>query len=316
MSARPRVVLGLPAYNHIQHIDEALETLLGQRYGDYAIVAVDDHSEDGTYDRLVHYARRDSRLIHVSQNPHRLGMIGNFNRTLTLARALRPDAEFFAWVSDHDIWHPYWLESLIAELEADPLAVLAYPIYLKVSEQGKPLGIGGWRFETSRSFDRRQRFRTVMRSMSPGNMIYGLFRVATLQKAGGQRRTLLPDRLLIAETSLYGRFRQVPEILWYRRHRRGRFSIERQRGSLFGPQRPSWARVPWSLTHPCALFWSLGVRGAGCPEIGRMAGWTYAVESLVIGLFLHLSQSWRRFRKRHVSRLLERRSRQSGPSTG
>jgi glycosyltransferase involved in cell wall biosynthesis len=298
MNIGPQVVLGLPAYNQRQHLDEALQTLLAQRYANFAIVAIDDHSEDGTHERLVHYAELDERLIHVSRNSRRLGMIGNFNRTLRVARELRPEAEFFAWVSDHDIWHPYWLESLVAELEADTGAVLVYPSYLKVSDDGKPLGRGGWRFHTSGLSDRRLRLRTVIRQMSAGNMIYGLFRVAALCRIGGQHRTLLPDRLLIAEASLLGRFRQVPEMLWYRRHRRGRFSIERQRQSLFGSRRPPWIWLPWSLTHPFVLAWFLGVRGIDRPDIGRIAGWTFALEITVLGVAEQLSQIRRRLRKR------------------
>jgi glycosyltransferase involved in cell wall biosynthesis len=298
MSIDPRVVLGLPAYNQSEHLDEALQTLLAQRYANFAIVAIDDHSGDGTHELLVHYAELDERLIHVSRNSRRLGMIGNFNRTLRVARELRPEAEFFAWVSDHDIWHPYWLESLVAELEADTGTVLVYPIYLKVSDDGKPLGTGGWRFNTSGLSDRRRRLRTVTRQMSAGNMIYGLFRVAALSRIGGQHRTLLPDRLLIAEASLLGRFRQIPEMLWYRRHRRGRFSIERQRQSLFGSRRPPWTWLPWSLTHPFVLAWSLGVRGTGRPDIGRIAGWTFALESAILGVTEQLSQTRRWLRKR------------------
>lgn len=297
MSIGPRVVLGLPAYNQSQHLDEALQTLLAQRYANFAIVAIDDHSDDRTHERLVHYAKLDERLIHVSRNARRLGMVGNFNRTLQVARELRPEAEFFAWVSDHDIWHPYWLEALVAELEADTGAVLAYPSYLKVSENGKPMGHGGWHFHTSDLSDRRRRLRTVMRQMSAGNMIYGLFRAGALRRIGGQHRTLLPDRLLITEASLLGRFRQVPEMLWYRRHRRGRFSIERQRQSLFGSRRPPWAWLPWSLTHPFVLAWALGVRGTGHPTISRVAGWTFALESVVFGVAEQVHQTRRGLRK-------------------
>ena len=90
MSTDPRVVLGLPAYNQSEHLDEAVQTLLAQRYADFAIIAIDDHSDDGTHERLLHYADLDDRLIHVSRNSRRLGMVANFNRTLRVARELRP----------------------------------------------------------------------------------------------------------------------------------------------------------------------------------------------------------------------------------
>ena len=62
-------------------------------------------------------------------------------------------------------------------------------------------------------------------------MVYGLMRLDALQAAGIFRRVLRPDRLLMAELTLQRRFRQVPEVLWFRRQSETA-SVERQRATL------------------------------------------------------------------------------------
>jgi hypothetical protein len=87
-------------------------------------------------------------------------------------------------------------------------------------------------------------------------MVYGLMRTDAVRHAGIFREVLCPDRLLVAELTLQGEIRQLPEPLWYRRQfTEG--SIERQRFTLFPPgtQAPSRFVPPWYM-HARAL-WSV-----------------------------------------------------------
>ena len=45
-------------------------------------------------------------------------MVGNWRKVFEEARARYPKSEFFAWVSDHDVWHARWLEMLVSVLES------------------------------------------------------------------------------------------------------------------------------------------------------------------------------------------------------
>ena len=56
-----------------------------------------------------------------------------------------------------------------------------------------------------------------IRRMRAGNMVYGLYRVEPLAASRRVSTIVMPDRLLIAELSLHGQFKQVPEVLWFRR---------------------------------------------------------------------------------------------------
>ena len=41
-------------------------------------------------------------------------MAGNWRRAFTLANERFKGFELFAWASDHDVWHPRWLEALVS----------------------------------------------------------------------------------------------------------------------------------------------------------------------------------------------------------
>jgi hypothetical protein len=144
-------------------------------------------------------------------------------------------------------------------------------------------------------------------------MVYGLFRVRLLQRCGMLRAVLQPDRLLLSELALYGEFRQVPEVLWSRRYRRGvRVSAARQRRAFFPAGAPLYSYVPWPLQHAGALGRSMVVRGAGRPEYSRRRGlaitvW-YALRAAALA-------AYRRARKigHHAKRLLARAGNRAEP---
>jgi glycosyltransferase involved in cell wall biosynthesis len=255
-----RTVFGLPAYDGATHVAEALESLLGQEDGDLAVIVVDDASTDATAEIAERYAAIDPRVSLV-RNPERVGMVENWRRCFALARARHPDLKYFAWASDHDTWHPRWLRALAGELERRPQAVLAYPLPTRVGADGAPLHPAverykgrlhaktGWTFETRGRERAGRRFRTTVRSMSAGNMIYGLWRAEALERCGVFFPILAPDRLVVALASLEGEFVQSREFLWYRRFR-VQTSNERQRRALFADDSDTWQRHwPWWASH-------------------------------------------------------------------
>jgi hypothetical protein len=300
----PRVVIGIPTYNKARWLGEALESLLGQTFRELALVVVDDGSSDGTVEIARALARRDGRL-QVFVNPARLGMLGNTNRALRLPRELFPDAPYLALGSDHDVWDPRWLAALVALLDADPGVVLAYSLTRRIDDDGAeyPDQKPPWRMETRGIADPRARMRHAFRRMAAGDMIYGLFRARALDRVGGYRPVLVPDRLLLCELALHGTFAQAPEVLWRRRFR-GLASLDRQRAAFFLDVEPAWVRWPWWLQHAAALAWDYGARGKGAPAgLGRAAGWRLAGEYLAVAL---RHRAWRRARRARVRMLRAR----------
>src|SRR5262245_5503275 len=223
----PRVVLGMTLYNNAGHLHEAIESLLGQTEPGFALLMLDDGSNIESERMSRDYEARDRR-VRYWRHPERRGMVPTWREVFDIARREYPGAEYFAWVSDHDRWAPQWLARMVAELDAHPEAVLAYPQTLRVDEAGNLIDKEPRVFDTSRIADPRVRWRRFCWSgFGSGDMVYGLIRMPALEAAGVFRPVLNPDRLLVAELSPLGEIRQVGEPLWWRRQSDGA-SIDRQ----------------------------------------------------------------------------------------
>lgn len=269
----PRAVFGVPVYNRPDALARTLESLLAQTDPDLAVVIVDDAPSPAVRAIVEAYAAVDPRVIYEA-NLVRLGMVGNWRRAFTRSRELFPSSPYFAWASDHDVWHPRWLEALVPVLESDPTVVMAYPHAVRMypAERRRIEGT----LDTASEASRARRLHATLNGLTAGNAIYGLFRAGALERAGGFRAVLLPDRLLLSALSLLGGFRHVPDMLWYREASR-LFTYQRQRDTFFAGRTPLHTYLPVDLQHAAALAWTFGVRGAGKPVFGRLAGLIHAL---------------------------------------
>lgn len=75
-NTKPKVSVILPARNEEQFISSCIESLLGQDYENYEIVAIDDSSEDATGSIIAKYAKENAKVVHVSARPKPDGWIG------------------------------------------------------------------------------------------------------------------------------------------------------------------------------------------------------------------------------------------------
>jgi glycosyltransferase involved in cell wall biosynthesis len=295
----PRVAIGMTLYNNARHLREAMDSLLTQTYRDFRLVLLDDASTDESEGVAREYERGDSRVKYFRHESRR-AMVATWRDVVSVAGRECPSAEYFAWASDHDRWHPQWLERLIAELDGDPSAVLAYPITRRMTQEGVDLDKGPRLFDTADCENRRTRWtRMCHNGIGAGDMVYGLMRLDALKRAGVFRPVLRPDRLLIAELALHGRFRQVPEVLWFRRESIGT-SVDRQRHSLLLPgEEPKWFGAPPWLQHAIVL-WTEYARPTPRPLDISRAAWA--------GMLLRyqLTYGWRHFRKTKASHAIGR----------
>lgn len=252
---RATVGIGMTLHNRAAYLPEAIESLLAQSFSGFSLVMVDDGSTDGTAAIARRY-ERDPRVRYVRLAKRR-GMVSAWQTAFNLAT--EGGAQYFAWASDHDRWAPRWLETLVTVLDEDPAVVLAYPLTQRIDPEGRPLAKPAREFDTWGIDDPDRRWSRLNRSgsVAAGDIVYGLMRASAVRKAGVFRDVLCPDRLLIAELTLQGQIRQVPEVLWVRRQFASG-SIERQRSTLFAPG----AAVPSSLTPPWYLH-ARALSGAG-----------------------------------------------------
>jgi Glycosyl transferase family 2 len=276
-TAAPSTVFGLAAYNGEAHLAEAIESLLTQSRSDLAVVVVDDASTDRTGEIAQRYAELDPRVSY-GRNDRQLGLVRNWRRAFELAGERHPDAPYFAWASDHDVWGPRWLERLAAELECHSEAVLAYPLAVRIDDAGSEYPTRERLFDTIGVTDPRERVRRVAGELrGAGELVYGLMRRSAMERCGPFPTAVLADRIYLARFALEGEFRQVRERLWYRRFRAGvRMSNARQRRAAFPEGAPVSAYVPWWLTHPARFARSTGSTALGLDLVRESARTAFA----------------------------------------
>ena len=76
--ALPTVSVVMPVYNALPHLDEAIESILGQTFRNFEFVILDDCSTDGSRERAADWAARDSR-IRLLKSGENLGPVGSSN---------------------------------------------------------------------------------------------------------------------------------------------------------------------------------------------------------------------------------------------
>ncbi len=293
MTANPRVVLGMPTYDRPDALPRTLESLLSQTYRDFTLVIVDDSPSSRVAAIVESYAREFPGASYEA-NSTRLGMVGNWRKTFELSRRLYPRSEYFAWVSDHDVWHPRWLHEMVSVLDRYPDVVLTYPENLRMLPDDAKMARKG--FQTFGVISASRRIRQSARHMLAGDTIYGLMRADALEAAGVFRRVITPDRQVLLALSLFGQIMQVPEVLWYRELVRV-FNVQRQREVFFPEGAPAYAYLPSHVQHCATLLWDFGIRGKGRPAFGRLAGIRYAAIQLWFSFVRDLVQpksQWRR----------------------
>ena len=220
-------------------------------------------------------------------------MVAAWRRAFKLAMKASRKAGYFAWVSDHDIWHRKWLEMMVKELDQNPKLALAYPLTQFVDKSGELVYKHVPLFSNHGLSNVEARFRyTTSNLRGSGNTVYGLFRSRALSQAGVFRPTLLPDRLLMIELSLHGQIKQVFSSYWYRRQL-AESTLARQKESLFADGHiASAAKWPWPLGFVRLLFaeyvlnrdkaLGLSKRGVGIWKFVRLLSVLYRDQLAVI----------------------------------
>ncbi len=114
----PKVAVVIPCYNRETSVRAAVESVLAQGYPALEVIAVDDHSTDGT--RAALEAIADPRL-RVVANPGPRGVSAARNHGVR-----ETDAAVIAFQDSDDLWRPGKLAAQMACLAADPARVAVY----------------------------------------------------------------------------------------------------------------------------------------------------------------------------------------------
>jgi glycosyltransferase involved in cell wall biosynthesis len=264
----------MPLYNQTNFLAEALSSLLGQTYRDFKLIVVDDsnHAESGQI--AQEFASKDNRISYIKNGSHK-GLIANWNNCFRCAG----DVDYFAWVSDHDVWHPEWLESLISILDANPNVILTYPKVAYITTDGQRYNKKLSQHFSTEDLTAAQRVRAVSKDARYfGKMVYG---------------------------------QQVDKELWHMR-RIDDFSIARQKRMLF-VKRPWYIFLPWPIVNAFVLAWNTALRpDAGNRQhriLGLKLSWMYLqrwLGRLGEGSWLGSYHEWRKGKKPWMKKLMQR----------
>jgi glycosyltransferase involved in cell wall biosynthesis len=209
MPSTPLVTIGLPVYNSERYLPESLNSLLSQTYSNFTLIISDNASTDGTADICRECAASDSRVQYY-RNDVNIGNPGNFNRVFQLCTT-----KYLKWATSDDLWAPTFLERAIKVMESDESIALCYPKSFVIEGDGEPQP-----YEDNLHLmqdDPAERFLTLIERIALAHQHLGVIRTSCLR----QTHLLAPyptsDINLLAELTLYGKYYELPERLFYRR---------------------------------------------------------------------------------------------------
>src|SRR5689334_8878938 len=112
----PPLTVLMSVYNGVRFLSQAIVSILGQSFGDFEFLIVDDGSDDGSWEILQRHAG-DARIRLIRQDNR--GLAASLNRGLAEARSplvARMDAD--------DVARPHRLQTQIDFLRERPEIVL------------------------------------------------------------------------------------------------------------------------------------------------------------------------------------------------
>lgn len=213
----PPITVGVPVYNGEKYMRIALDALLKQTFTDFEMIIGDNASTDKTQAICEEYAKRDPRIRYV-RNPENIGANANYHYLFSLARG-----RYFLWNSVDDYIAPAYLERCKAVLDSDPGAVLCCARVSAIDEAGNIIEQLNDPQELAHESP-SERFKQKFRQDSRNNTVYALIRSDAMRKTRVVANYLGSDNVLMEHLALYGRFREVPEYLFFRRTHPGAFT--------------------------------------------------------------------------------------------
>jgi len=129
----PVVSICLPVLNGEAFLQQSLESALGQTFGDFELVIVDDCSTDSSTEIIRQFAHADQRIVWW-QNEVRLGLFENYNRCMD-----RAIGTFIKPFAQDDLLAPQMLSKQVALLNQHPDSVLATTKRMIIDEFGRPV---------------------------------------------------------------------------------------------------------------------------------------------------------------------------------
>lgn len=260
MSAQALITVGLPVYNSERYLKQSLDSLLAQTYPDFELIISDNASTDSTAEICKAYAAADSR-IRYTRNEANIGNPRNFNRVSQLA-----NSRYLKWSTADDYWAPTFLERALEVMERDPGIVLCYPQAVLVDAEGRNPQNYDDVLHLMQD-DPADRFLKLIETIKLAHQHLGLIRLSELRRTHMLGPFVASDINLLGELTLYGKFFELPERLFFRR---------------FHKDSGSWKRG--DAAHEARRYHAANERKLGLTRWKRHLGFLDAVRTSPLGL--------------------------------
>jgi len=219
----PKISIGMPVYNGVKYIREALDSLLGQTFTDFELIISDNASTDNTEAICREYAAKDERIRYIRQ-PHNLGASANFKFVLDEALG-----EYFMWAAADDVWDKNWIEKLL------PVSVkeqcIAFGMLITINENSQEIQHPANKRQlsfTGQKMIRRIKYFLEPAFLGKANPIYGIYPKICLTKdildifSDDQDGS---DMLFLYRLLANVEIRNVPAVFLYKRIDSNRFNL-------------------------------------------------------------------------------------------
>ncbi|PNV62606.1 hypothetical protein C0033_08595 [Clostridium sp. chh4-2] len=128
MREKPVISVIMPIYNAENYVEEAIESILNQTYGDFELIIIDDCPTDSTMKKVNGY--KDDRIV-VIHNETNLGISHTRNKGLEVCRG-----KFIALMDDDDIAMPDRFKIQVDFLNRNPDIDVVGGRYQMITEDG------------------------------------------------------------------------------------------------------------------------------------------------------------------------------------
>ena len=176
----PRVSVIIPAYNAASTIAGTVDSVIGQTFGDFEIICVDDGSTDQTRAIIERYTQAHGE---------RVRLVGQANSGPAAARnngARHSTGEYLAFLDADDVWMAQMLERTMAVLDSDPALSLVYCNAALADSEGVALDT----VLVGKGFDHPPSLHELLTQLWPIMPSAALVRRSAYDKCGGYRDEL------------------------------------------------------------------------------------------------------------------------------
>lgn len=136
MTHSPHFSIIMPLYNKAPYVRKAVESIVGQTYGDWELIVVDNRSTDGSGEIVAKLTDSRIRIVRLEEN---VGPGGARNRGVAESAA-----SWICFLDADDWWEPSFLEEMAGLIERHPDAGIygtGYYIVKNGKKRLAPIGV-------------------------------------------------------------------------------------------------------------------------------------------------------------------------------